>query len=147
MHIAIADKNGGIFKFNDRLWEVTLLIHESMLWYSIQHDHQGDLIYTDPQSHIVCISRNGRSETLAGIGTVGNRDGPTCTCKFGQPTGICIEIDSNVWWLSGTILWFCYHPCIFAFSLQLLTSLHTTLDLAIYIFPTFTPSPIAISPS
>ena len=83
IHIAIACKNGGVFKFNDGHWNVVidLQVHA----FVFQNDHQGDIIYTDSQSH---LSRNSRSETLTGTGTVGNRDQPTNICQFVQHTGI-----------------------------------------------------------
>ena len=57
IHIAIAGKNGRVFKFNDGHWNVVIdsQVHAFVF--------QNDIFYTDPQSH---LSRNSRSETLTG---------------------------------------------------------------------------------
>lgn len=46
---------------------------------------------TAPEDHRVYAFKDGRTEVLAQNGVLGNKEGSTRTCQFGQPTGIFVE--------------------------------------------------------
>ena len=93
VYVAATGQRSGIMKFVDNHWD--RIVEGSVYAFAVKTN--GDIVYTDPDNHRLCLSVNGRSEVLAGTDEVGNVDGPTNRCSFGQPAGICLESECNIY--------------------------------------------------
>ena len=55
------------------------------------------LLFTNPASHKIQMIQDDNIVDVAGSGDVGSMDGPVAHCQFGQPAGVCVENDCNIY--------------------------------------------------
>ncbi len=98
----VSESGGGIAKVCLETSETTIIIANDSLEISagiaaIDHPVY-DAVFCDPSSHTISgLDSNGNTHVIAGIqGEEGNNDGRALLSKFGQPMGICIENNKNL---------------------------------------------------